>query len=326
MNTRHDSEKKQFKKLFLQEGVDDFNRRFQVLEAFLKTEKHVSCRELVEDLEKEGLSIGIGFVAETMELLCRFGFAHKVKFQDNLPRFEHRHLGMHHDHMVCTKCGKIIEFRDENLENQQTQLAAAYGFHMLQHRMEIYGICSDCLGDRPMVIPLARAKTGEQLMISELQGGKKAQVRLTSMGLRIGDTIEVVSVQGGGQLVIAAGESRFVIGRGLSDKIMVRRPESCDRMAGNLVADLPRDASTERMLLSDMKQGQQGTVVRVSGESQFRRRVLEMGINRGTRVYIEKYAPLKDPIELIVKGYHISMRVEEAAHICVEDVKGVSAP
>jgi Fur family ferric uptake transcriptional regulator len=74
------------------------------------------------------------------------------------------------------------------------------------------------------------------------------------------------------------------------------------------------------MLLCDMKAGQEGTIVRISGESTLRRRLLEMGINRGTRVYVEKYAPLKDPIELVVKGYHVSLRVEEAAHILIEKV------
>jgi Fur family ferric uptake transcriptional regulator len=46
-----------------------------------------------------------------------------------------------------------------------------------------------------------------------------------------------------------------------------------------------------------------------------------MGFLRGTEVYVEKYAPLKDPIELILKGYHISLRVNEAARVEVEDVK-----
>ena len=62
------------------------------------------------------------------------------------------------------------------------------------------------------------------------------------------------------------------------------------------------------------------------GESLLRRRLMEMGINRGTRIYVEKYAPLKDPLELIVKGYHVSLRVEEAAHIMVEHVKTVKHP
>ena len=55
----------------------------------------------------------------------------------------------------------------------------------------------------------------------------------------------------------------------------------------------------------------------VGGDGPVRRRLLEMGILKGTDVYVEKYAPLKDPLELIVKGYHVSLRVEEAAQITV---------
>jgi Fe2+ transport system protein FeoA len=72
------------------------------------------------------------------------------------------------------------------------------------------------------------------------------------------------------------------------------------------------------MLLSEMKAKQTATVVHVGGNGALRRRILEMGILKGTRIYVEKYAPLKDPVELIVKGYHISLRVEEAAQITVE--------
>jgi len=74
------------------------------------------------------------------------------------------------------------------------------------------------------------------------------------------------------------------------------------------------------MRLSDLKQGQAGTIARVGGSGLLRRRILEMGIVKGTEVYVEKYAPLKDPLELIVKGYHISLRVEEASQIDVENV------
>ena len=75
------------------------------------------------------------------------------------------------------------------------------------------------------------------------------------------------------------------------------------------------------MLLSEMKKGQTGIIVHVGGNSILRRRILEMGILKGSAIYIEKYAPLKDPLELIVKGYHLSLRVEEAAQITVDDVK-----
>ena len=76
--------------------------------------------------------------------------------------------------------------------------------------------------------------------------------------------------------------------------------------------------------LSELKQSQQATVIKVGGNGALRRRILEMGILKGTDVYVEKYAPLKDPMELIVKGYHISLRVEEASRIIVDHVKQIS--
>ena len=75
------------------------------------------------------------------------------------------------------------------------------------------------------------------------------------------------------------------------------------------------------MNLSDLRQGQTATVVRIGGDGPFRRRLLEMGFLRGTEVCVVKYAPLRDPIELILKGYHVSLRVDEAAHIQVEKVR-----
>jgi Fe2+ transport system protein FeoA len=75
------------------------------------------------------------------------------------------------------------------------------------------------------------------------------------------------------------------------------------------------------MRLSDLREGQTATIERIGGDGALRRRILEMGIVKGTDVYVEKYAPLKDPLELIVKGYHVSLRVNEAARIEVVNVR-----
>ena len=72
------------------------------------------------------------------------------------------------------------------------------------------------------------------------------------------------------------------------------------------------------MLLSHLKEGESAQVIRVGGQGAFRRRIMEMGIVQGTDIHVEKYAPLKDPLEILVKGYHVSLRVEEAALITVE--------
>lgn len=70
--------------------------------------------------------------------------------------------------------------------------------------------------------------------------------------------------------------------------------------------------------LSALKVGQQGCVSGVEGDEGTRRRLLEMGFVRGERVRVEKLAPLGDPMELVIKGYHLSLRREESACIFVE--------
>lgn len=313
----HEQEKKQFKRLFQQQGVDQFDFRFKVLEAFLKLEHHVTIEDILIQLEKDHIELDKGFVLNSMELLCRFGFASKIEFHDKAPQYEHRHLGLHHDHMVCTKCGLIVEFKDETIEKQQFRVAEAYEFHMLQHKMEIYGICSACMKERNTLVPLHKAKPGEKVIIEQVEAGKNMQLRISSMGLKIGDLIEIVSSGFGGQVVIATGESRLVLGKGMAEKIRVTPHNTAEQEIPDISADIGTGKS---MRLSEMKAGQQGIIWKVAGKGVLRRRLLEMGINRGTEVYVEKYAPLRDPLELVIKGYHISLRVEEAANVFVEDV------
>lgn len=73
--------------------------------------------------------------------------------------------------------------------------------------------------------------------------------------------------------------------------------------------------------LSQLKESQTARIIRVGGDGRLRRRILEMGIVKGTEIYVEKYAPLRDPLELIVKGYHVSLRVAEAEQITVDEVR-----
>ncbi len=221
MKQIHIQEKQQFKKLFKQEQIDNFEDRFKVLEVFMQTEKHVTIEEMVELLNRAGWRLEHEFVRETMKLMCRFGFAQQSRFDNGDLRYEHRHLGQHHDHMVCTKCKKIIEFENEQLEELQIKIAATRGFHMLQHRMEIYGICDTCLKERIQLMSLVMARPGERLVLKDFEGGVGARMRLMSMGLRLGDEIEVISNNNQGQIAIAADYKRYVLGKGLAQKIRV---------------------------------------------------------------------------------------------------------
>ena len=223
MSEIHSYERRQFEKLFKQEKIDRFDDRFKVLEAFLQTEQHVTVEVMEVTLKDKKPPLSKEFIKETLELMCLFGFAQKHRFKNGGVYYEHRHLGQHHDHMICTKCGKIIEFVNDQLEQVQSQVASGFGFHMLQHRMEIYGICGDCLKSREQYMPLLSAKQGERVVIKDFIGGNKARMRLSSMGLRIGDELEVVTNNGQGQMVVAVDFQRYVFGRGMSQKIIVQQ-------------------------------------------------------------------------------------------------------
>ena len=218
----HAQEKEQFKRLFEQENIDCPEKRMLVVEAFLQTEKHLSEQELAQILIKKNPNLTPDLIADTLDFMCRYGFAHKHQFDNGVLRYEHRHIGQHHDHMICTKCNQIIEFQNNQIENLQLQVAAQHGFHMLQHKMEIYGICASCLKSRLAVIPLTAAKKGERLQIKQFTGGAKSRMRLMSMGLRVGDRIDVISSLNQGQLVVALDFKRLVLGKGLAQKITVQ--------------------------------------------------------------------------------------------------------
>lgn len=225
MKEIHSHERHQFETLFKQEKIDRFDDRFAVLEAFLQTEQHVTVETLSRVLKDKKIPLPSDFIEDTLELMHRFGFARKNRFEDGEIYYEHHHLGQHHDHMICTKCGKIIEFENDRLEQLQSQVVSDYGFHMLQHRMEIYGICAECTQSRQQQMPLQAAKPGEKVVIRELTGGSQIRLRLLSMGLRVGDVLEVITNNGQGQIVVAVDFHRYVLGRGMSQKIIVRPVE-----------------------------------------------------------------------------------------------------
>ncbi|MCF7808882.1 MAG: ferrous iron transport protein A [Candidatus Marinimicrobia bacterium] len=72
--------------------------------------------------------------------------------------------------------------------------------------------------------------------------------------------------------------------------------------------------------LSDLRPGETGRIVEVGGSDQFRLRLIEMGLTRNAEIAVDKYAPLLDPMELIVMGYHLSIRAQDAEKIVVKRI------
>ena len=218
-------EKENFRTLIESDEIGNVEERLNVIDVFLNTEEHVTLEEMMQLLKDKGFDYETEFVRQCMNRWVVHGFAQKKLFDGQPPRYEHHHLGRHHDHLICTKCGRIAEFNDEEMERLQLKIAISHGFHMLQHKMEIYGLCSQCVSQRTPLMPLAMAKSGERLVITDIMGGSHARDRLASMGLRRGDTLEVINNNGLGRLIVGHGPTRMALGRGIAQKIMVSLPK-----------------------------------------------------------------------------------------------------
>jgi len=119
-------------------------QREVILEVFLATEGHVSVEELHQKLSEVEPSVSLATVYRTLNLFCKAGLAQKRKFGEGQTRYEHSVDHSHHDHLICTSCGKIIEFENSMIEQLQRQVAERNDFLVKSHRLEMYGLCADC--------------------------------------------------------------------------------------------------------------------------------------------------------------------------------------
>jgi Fur family ferric uptake transcriptional regulator len=125
-------------------GLKRTAQRELILSVFLRTEEHLSSEDLYQLVHKEDPSVGQTTVYRTLKLLAEAGLAREVRFGDGMTHYEHNYKHQHHDHMICSNCGKIIEFYSEELEAIQDAMAAKHKFEVEQHLLRIIGTCSDC--------------------------------------------------------------------------------------------------------------------------------------------------------------------------------------
>jgi Fur family ferric uptake transcriptional regulator len=235
MENGRNIEKANFKSIIESDGNDRIQDRLNIIDVFLDIEEHITLEEMYKLLKARGYDYEPDFVRQCMNRMVDLGFAQKKQFEGQPIRYEHRHLGRHHDHMICTKCGKIVEFANEDMEILQQKIASQKGFHMLQHRMEIYGLCKDCIVKRKTLMPLTMARSGERLVIKELAGGRNARKIMSDMGFREGDQIEIISNEGHGRIILGHNCTRLALGRGVAQKILVTldegpKPAECDTL------------------------------------------------------------------------------------------------
>jgi Fur family ferric uptake transcriptional regulator len=138
----HEAEHRALVSYLEEHNLKNTKQRGAILDVFLRATGHVTSDDLFRQVRGAHPSIGYTTVYRTMKLLCDAGLASERHFDDGITRYEIAHE--HHDHLVCTRCGKIIEFECAMIEAAQEEIAARYGFRVLRHRHELYGHCDDC--------------------------------------------------------------------------------------------------------------------------------------------------------------------------------------
>lgn len=134
-----------FQTLLKENSLKFTKQRELVLKFLYENDGHFTPEDIYTLLKEQHpeVNIGIATVYRTLTLLETSQIASSISFGVQGKKYE---LGLkkHHDHLICTECGAIIEFFDESIENKQEEIAKKFNFLMTDHTMKIIGLCENC--------------------------------------------------------------------------------------------------------------------------------------------------------------------------------------
>ncbi len=135
----------EFKQILKKNALKFTTQREAILSTLYNNPQHFTSENLYLLVKEKhpDLSIGIATVYRTLSLLEESGLVSSISLGTQGKKFEIANKP-HHDHLICTVCGKIVEFENEQIERIQHQVAKENGFVLTDHLMQLYGVCSDC--------------------------------------------------------------------------------------------------------------------------------------------------------------------------------------
>lgn len=125
-------------------GLKQTRQRNLIVDIFFEIGGHISVEELWTSVRRQDAHVSVATIYRTMKLLSECGLAHAQNFGDGQTRYEAAIGREHHDHLICTRCGTIVEFENDRIEALQDAVAKKHGFQVTSHKMELYGLCLSC--------------------------------------------------------------------------------------------------------------------------------------------------------------------------------------
>jgi Fur family transcriptional regulator, ferric uptake regulator len=134
-----------FRRYLRDQGLPVTQQREVVADVVFNSSEHLSVEDIELQLRDRGERIGKATIYRTMEILVRSGLVEEHDFGEGFKRYEHL-FGQQpeHEHLICTHCSKVTEFQSPDVIRVQAEVARRHGFLPTRHRLEVYGLCSDC--------------------------------------------------------------------------------------------------------------------------------------------------------------------------------------
>jgi Fur family transcriptional regulator, ferric uptake regulator len=135
----------ELKEIIKNRGLKYTKQREVIFETILNSNKHLNAEELNVIISEKypNLKIGIATIYRALSFLEEVKLISSVVLDNDGKKFE-SNIKEHHDHIICIKCNKIIEFLSNKIEKAQEDIAKENGFKLLNHTMYLYGVCSKC--------------------------------------------------------------------------------------------------------------------------------------------------------------------------------------
>jgi Fur family ferric uptake transcriptional regulator len=125
-------------------GLPVTAQRVAIAEVLFNADRHLSAEEVAAELNGRGNKVGTATVYRTIDVLLESGLVVERDFGEGFRRFETARDVPQHEHLICTGCGRVEEFRDDRIDRIAGELAASRGFTRERHRLVIYGLCRSC--------------------------------------------------------------------------------------------------------------------------------------------------------------------------------------
>jgi len=129
-------------------GLKWTQQRELIASLFLGKRSHLSADQLYARARKKDPKVGYSTVYRTLKLIVDAGLGSERKFGAEEALFEPAVTGEHHDHLICLRCGKIVEFENAKIEDLQKEVASTRDFEIRRHRLILYGYCGKCRRQR----------------------------------------------------------------------------------------------------------------------------------------------------------------------------------